>query len=41
MSHFLGMVAEYLKYGEGTEYSIVQLLAALNLNEGSIPTTHD
>ena len=34
------MVAEYLQCGEGTEYDIMQLLAALNLNVDSTPTTH-
>ena len=33
-------MAECLQCGEGTEYDIVQLLAVLNINEGSTQTIH-
>ena len=34
------MVTEYLQCGKGIEYDIVQIFAALNLNEDSTSTTH-
>ena len=41
MSQCLELVADFLHCGEGTEYDAVQLLAALDLELESRPSTHD
>ena len=41
MSYYPEMVAEYLHCGEGNEYEVIQLLAALDLDMESKPSTHD
>ena len=35
------MVTEYLYYGEGTEYEVVQFLSTLDLNIESQMATHE
>ena len=40
MSQCLEMVGEFIQYGDGTGYNVVQLLAALDLDSSHQPLDH-